>query len=448
MRCPYCGGPLSLDDAPAPVLSAGDGGAAGGGIEWGVVACGCSRYPIVSGILVLEQGAVLPRDLLERSVAALRAGDRAGALGWAARSSDLSRRGPLITAATRLVRPVLPRLAERYGQRVDPAVLLDEGLTVEELALATRPTHFAHYLVQRFANPSLMGAAAMIAAMGRWGAGLGQRPRVIDLGAGAGHASFLMRRLAPAVDVITSDPDVVSLCLARRLLGPAGTLIALDAQAPMPFDDAALDGVFSLDAFHYIPSKVAVVREVARVVKPSGAWVFPHLHNADGHNPAPGIPLTFEGYRRVLAPASPVFFDEAAVVRAAIEERRLPGPGGDLARADALCMLGGAAASWAPGELPDPDPGPLGMNPVYTCASPGGSVLRFVRAWANDGLQRECARAEAFLPETVEIDAGLLRRAQAGDLAEADRAEAARLVRSFVLVPMPARYRREARAGG
>lgn len=451
LHCPYCGSGLVLDEKPAPVTASGGEG----GIQWAVVACGCSRYPVVHGILVLEQGAMLPREHLERSVAALRTGDRAGALAWAARSSDLARRGPLVTAVTRLVKPVAPRLAERYGQRTDAAVLLDESLSFEDLALATRPTLFAHYLVQRFANPSLMGAAALIAAMGAWAAGLPRRPRVIDVGAGAGHASFLMQRLAPAVEVITSDADVISLCLARRILGSGATLIALDAQAPMPFADGELDGAFSLDAFHYIPSKAALVRELARVVKSAdagGVWVFPHLHNADGHNPTPGIPLTFEGYRNILAPAGPVFFDEAEVVRAAVREGRLPAPGGDLSRADALCMLGGAAAAWAPRDLPDPmeppGPGPLGVNPVYAPAPGSGSgTLRFVRTWANDNLRRECAAAEAYLPETVEIDAEFLRRAGAGALEEADRADATRLLRSFILIPMPAGYRRAARSG-
>lgn len=435
LHCPGCGDGLTLEPDASP---------ASRGVRWGVAACGCCAYPVLDGILVLEQGPAMPREFLERSVAALRAGNHAAALGWAARASDLCRRGILVRAASALIRLAHPKAAERYGQRVDPVALLDRSLSFEQLAYLTRPVDFARYLVQRFANPSLMAAAVAIMAMGQ--RSRGDRPlRILDLGAGAGHTAFLMRRLAPNVEPILADCDVVSLCLARRILGPDATLIALDAQAPLPFPDGWFDGIFSLDAVHYIPSKVALVAELRRTVRPAslgGFWALMHLHNAERHNPVPGIPLSLTGYRRILQGDDVRIQAESTVLRRYVAHAEFDAAADDpaAAEANALCVFAGAAAHWGRVDLSRVEMGSLDVNPVYGREQAGGTV-RLRRRWVSARLRTECAGAEWCLPEAVEVPAKLLAAAQTG-LHNGLGDQIARLARSFVLVPLPDRYLR------
>ncbi len=463
-RCPWCGAGLRIEHA------AGDGAAAGesGAIHQGVVACECCRYPIINGILVLQQGATFRDEHREAAVAAVLAGDREGALRAAMLASNLINRGRLAAAAARVLRTLSPRLRERYGQRLDPGLVMDERATFEQLAVALRPAAFAHYLVQRYANPSLMAAIPLMVLLGQHLAARGQGvegngkeggeggPLVIDLGAGAGHASCLLSALAPGAQVITSDSDFVSLCLARRLLGERATIVGLDAEAPMPFDDGALDAILSLDAYHYMRSKMGVARELRRVVRPGGLWVFPHLHNALRPNPAPGYPLPPSGYRRCFEGVEARLLPEAEVLRGFVEEGALdlsrePSKG-DLEGANALCMVGTARPEEAaPRPLWSRHEGlagvylgrtsGLGLNPVYAVEPKPGGVMTARRAWASERLHRECTAADAYLPERVEVDAGFIERLSRGGVEAADADRVRELMRSFVLVPMPEKYR-------
>lgn len=468
-RCPWCGAGLRVEHAAAePSVGGGEAGA----IRQGVVACECCRYPIINGILVLQQGATFRDEHREAAVAAVLAGDRERALHSAMLASNLINRGRLAAAAARVLRALSPRLRERYGQRIDPGLVMDERATFEELALALRPAAFAHYLVQRYANPSLMAAIPLMVLLGRHlaaraGGGDGRearRPLVIDLGAGAGHASCLLSALAPGAQVITSDSDFISLCLARRLLGEGATIIGLDAEAPLPFEDGSLDAVFSLDAYHYMRSKVAVARELRRVVRPGGLWVFPHLHNALLPNPAPGYPLPPSGYRRCFEGIDARLLPEAEVLRGFVEEGALDlsreTPTGDLEGANALCMIGSAAPDEAePRPLWSRHEGlarayvgsatGLGLNPVYEVEpKPGGGVMTARRAWASERLRRECIGADAYLPERVEVEAGFIERLSRGEVQTSDVDRVRELMRSFVLVPMPEKYRAPGRRLG
>jgi SAM-dependent methyltransferase len=99
--------------------------------------------------------------------------------------------------------------------------------------------------------------------------------RVLDIGAGAGHTALA---LAPHVRlVVLTDPVQAMLEAARRVFEQAGVdnaefMVATAEQ--LPFDNASFDIVTTRLAAHHFDDVPLAMREVARVLRPGGAFVF------------------------------------------------------------------------------------------------------------------------------------------------------------------------------
>ena len=101
------------------------------------------------------------------------------------------------------------------------------------------------------------------------------REHVLDIGAGAGHTALA---LAPHVrSVVVTDPVEAMLGAARRVFEQAGVRNAefMPASAErLPFQDGAFDIVTSRLAAHHFEDVPLAMREVARVLRPGGVFVF------------------------------------------------------------------------------------------------------------------------------------------------------------------------------
>jgi ubiquinone/menaquinone biosynthesis C-methylase UbiE len=99
--------------------------------------------------------------------------------------------------------------------------------------------------------------------------------RVLDIGAGAGHTGLA---LAPHVrSVVVTDPVEGMLAAARRVFEQAGVRNGefLRATAErLPFEAASFDIVTSRLAAHHFDDVALAMREVARVLRPGGRFVF------------------------------------------------------------------------------------------------------------------------------------------------------------------------------
>src|SRR5437588_5917098 len=99
--------------------------------------------------------------------------------------------------------------------------------------------------------------------------------RVLDVGTGAGHTALA---LAPhASSVVLTDPVPAMLATARRVFGEVGVRNAEFVEAVaerLPFQDASFDIVATRLAAHHFDDVALAFREVARVLRPGGRFIF------------------------------------------------------------------------------------------------------------------------------------------------------------------------------
>ena len=440
LTCPYCRSHLEvLERVPS----------SGTTFETGIARCSCYEYPIVDGVIVLRQTSG-PADTEDPAVAALRRNDVTAARTRLEQAGSMvATDGPAPSRRAELARRVRD-VVERRRRGRGPATAIEGDTALQQDLRAARPRGFADYLYLRYANPSFAAAVPLLAALEVVDA-TDRRPRVLDLACGIGHSTAMLRALFPEWCIVAMEPDFVNLQLLHRHFDQRALRICADAEVPLPFEDGTFDAVVCLDAFHYIRSKWALAGEMQRVVRDDGVVVLPHLHNAAATNPAPGIPLAGPDYQRLFERLPNVLLDERAVLEQFAEAGRveLPRPGDAWPGAGATAF--GLVATkrsdaWRTVEplrrLVDlADPSDIGPNPLYrTTASPDG--VRLERHWPDQLLARECATMERYLPAETVLDGPFLQRVRDGSATAEDRSRLLELMRSFVLVHLPAGYRR------
>lgn len=105
---------------------------------------------------------------------------------------------------------------------------------------------------------------------------------VLDLGCGAGHASFACAPHARSVLAYDlAEPMLATVAAAARERGLSNVRTQQGAAERLPFDDASFDWVvsrFSAHHWHDVPHALA---EVRRVLKPGGRVLFIDVVGAD-----------------------------------------------------------------------------------------------------------------------------------------------------------------------
>ncbi len=100
---------------------------------------------------------------------------------------------------------------------------------------------------------------------------------VLDIGCGAGGADIALVREHGAGYVTGIDVEDTVLASARALIAREGLSarigLAKVAPGPLPLPPSTFDVVFSKDSIVHIADKHALMREVARVLKPGGRFI-------------------------------------------------------------------------------------------------------------------------------------------------------------------------------
>lgn len=410
LRCPYCGGRLSLVDSLYHRRTDAE-------IHDGILGCHCCIFPLVDGIPVLH---LLPASTIARD----RIQDG---------RPDLARRAMF-------------GLDEDNQAEAFDAVASSETATYRDTVEALGPNFEGGYFLYRFSDPTYLVAQAVVRAVGS--TVLGGTRRAIDICGGSGHVTRTLLDLSAAPPVL-ADLYFAKVWLARRFTAPGCEPVCCDGNAPMPFARGAFGFAMCTDAFMYIWTKRQFVGDMERLIDHSrtpgaepGAALIGHTHNERTWSPSHGQPLSPEGYADLFETIEPRIFGEANLFADVVAGGPL-----DLSRRDDRETLDTSpaltiVASRHPGVFakhpltqPASAAGELRINPLYT-VEPDGDRLRLRLGFPNDEYEEEYGDCRQYLPETVTLD-----RAAAAALADGCMsAELIELLRRKVIVDLPKRY--------
>ncbi len=102
--------------------------------------------------------------------------------------------------------------------------------------------------------------------------------RVLDLGSGVGAMTAQLATRFPGIALFAVDIELASLRVAR-VNHPTAVYVQADG-ARLPFQDETFDWVHSSWLLEHVPSPVAVLREVRRVLRPGGQCQFLEVDNS------------------------------------------------------------------------------------------------------------------------------------------------------------------------
>src|SRR5262245_938168 len=112
----------------------------------------------------------------------------------------------------------------------------------------------------------------------------GPEDRILDLGAGGGWCSALLQRLNRKTVAVDIAHEMLAVSRERATPRPIRA-VAGDLEK-LPFGDGSFDKAVCLSAIHHVPAMPAALREIARVLTPTGVVVF--SEPGVGHAQMPG----------------------------------------------------------------------------------------------------------------------------------------------------------------
>jgi SAM-dependent methyltransferase/uncharacterized protein YbaR (Trm112 family) len=442
LRCPRCRGALRELR-----------GRQSGACRSAVLACGCSRYPILSGIPILTSGPVgdtgrTPEELVDL-IARGREREALDAMIAPHPPASPALAAPWIQSlpSVKGIR-LLKRVAHQRrvaGWRRQAAAFLDprSWTTTRELIHfyyeKVQATDVGDYFAYRFGQPRHLTALSL--------ASIVRRPAraVLDLGCGMGHFTRFLSQRAHSRPVVGIDENFFGLYLASHRIAPEADYICCRADAVMPFDDQVFSVVFCSDAFTYFADKGTSIREMRRITESAGVVILAAMRNTATRQLVPSRGLSPRSYQALLDGWPHCLVSDKTLLE---RYRRRQGP--SLARAvdvETLMddpLLSAVVSSdarvfrdygdwerWPHGE------GPLGLNPLYRPEVGDGAgrvVLR--RMFPGRFYEEENAECKQYLPETVPVPDEVLN-----DLDRGSRTlEIERLIEQCVVLSVPAQY--------
>ncbi len=413
LRCPYCGGRLSLVDSLYHRR-------AGDAIQDGVLGCHCCIFPVVDGIPVLhlQAAATTARDQVQ------------------AGRADLARR-------------TMFGLDDDTQAEAFEAVASSGTATYRETVEALGPNFEGGYFLYRFSDPTYLVAQAVVRAVAA--TVLGGTRRAIDICGGSGHVTRSLLGLS------SPPPVLADLYFAKVWLGgrfppprcaPGCEPVCCDGNAPMPFARGAFGFAMCTDAFMYIWTKRQFAGEMERLVDDRrrgaapGAVLIGHTHNERTWSPSHGQPLSHEGYAELFETIEPRIFGEAGLFDDVVGGGPL-----DLSRRDppetldanpALTIIATRDARvFTRHPLPQATSagGELRINPLYTVTA-DGERGRLHLGFPSEDYEQEYGAIRRYLPEELTLDRSAIASIATGQVS----GELAELVRRKVIVDLPKRY--------
>lgn len=286
LRCPETGAALAVRHLP------------GLPEDTALLTGGRYTYPALLGIpRLLDDALRAPLVTLLRLGAAKQAARLA--LHWPSKAPVSRIRRRAMRDAARLLpdRPISARLLAALS---DGGRVLGQHASFAALLAATTPPDLAGWMLHRFCARPFLPVVPLAARLLRPG------DRVLEIGGGVGHSSFVLARHAGATQVTSLDTVFAHLHVARRFNAPGIDAVCADAARPLPFAEAAFDAVVMTDSFHFVRDQAGLATEAMRVLGPAGQVLLAHVHNGLHPEPYPGVAQPPAAYAACFGPLAPV----------------------------------------------------------------------------------------------------------------------------------------------
>ena len=452
LRCPACAGEFSYSAAPAAADAASRG-------HYGVLACACSRYPVVDDVPVLmkgpigivshwNDGMIHSGPTSAQLVAALEGGATTEVL---IDCLAFPRRYPL---QGRLARHRLwpSALGKRAGLAQTKAGLRrlignDHGrLLAQEVfeffysRRSGNNTYLAEYFLNRFVMPRYLSAMALVQRLPA-----SEQP-VLDIACGYGHIEHYLTRRRRSTPAVGIDFNFYQAWGARRCVAPDAWFVCCDASAPLPFRSESFSAAVCSDAFMYLPDKKRLLAEVDRIA-PGRPAIFTRVGNkaVGPPNPRHGGELLPEQYWDLFGRERTRYFADAVLWKDYLARRdplaHEPAPLEDLDWEKYLTFAinpqalsaGEEEGAWCHGI------GRLVLNTVVGVTGEHPDALDTEFMYRSVWGAYEDADMMGYTERWGRVEKARLREALANPASEAAR----QLVGRFVLVGVPDNYVRD-----
>jgi|GEM_PF-1443865 len=483
LRCPYCRGSFAFREIPRAEFLAE---------ESGVLRCACSAFPVIDGIPVLQKAAV---GIFENTTGTAQSEGTSIAelvrLLESGRSLEALERclaPPAQPLPDRLKR-LLPwrvangeflrnRVRRKESRRLRTEILAKRNrISVREIldfyfhpGSALGPA-MGHYFALRFCQPRHLAALSLLAALPP-----DSKP-VLDIACGLGHLEHYLTHRTGPIHAVGTDMNFFHVWIARHWFAPSADYVCANAGDGLPFADGCFSASLCSDAYHYIPNRAGLLREIERCA-PGRPVFLTRVGNRDvmpnegaerslrdylkecGGGSGEGADLSGgSGSREGAVPGrgshegaakgerAVSVFSETDLLQAYLQGRnpldRLAGnPEGleELREAKWLSFAWnlGPALRARPREKSEPPHavGRIGVNPIYRASrrTATATLMRFDfplpwYAYENHAML-------SYHPRTAELPT----TAREGLQAWRDDAGLAKLVESYVLIGMPERF--------
>lgn len=453
LRCPYCGQALHVSVAHP---------AFGSEIEYGVLTCACSNFPVVGGIPIFQsEGRV---NVMQQTLdSALEMGPpvkdlvewiRQGSFEKAllellvipkrkiGRLFALSECMPARTGAGK-VRWLANFLWSRQQQQ-NREFVLDQ----QEKATAMEMIHFFyhtslqaevyHYFSCRYGQPRHLAALSLASLLPT-----GPEP-ILDLACGFGHIAHYWRHTHPSQTVVGLDRNFFQLYVARKYVAPGAEFICSEADKGLPLASRTISGVFCSDAFHYFLRRQQCAEEMKRVLDNNGLLLLARFGNREVE-PREGYELTAEQYLGLFTGMTTRLVSEEGLLQDYLKglgpQLRDPVPSSQLAREKWLSLAAskeagrlrnyGKLEQWPHGV------GRLKLNPLYqvTHSDANGNrqvELKFPSSWYE--FENNCCLR--YMPKSTELSKSAAEALHTGQRND----EISSLIGNCVVIGVPERY--------
>ena len=267
--CPYCGSSFEIENALEKEKEE---------IISGYVKCGCSEFPILSGILILKKNPlnkkiidlIKERKIEEAEIRYLCQENFEGINSFNTILDVLPIPHKVRLKALQIL-STLREVKEEEKCRKLYKRYSTPNITFHKLL---GDSFYEKYLKHRFSGESLWSIFPFIPVIRN------KNEKVLDLCCGVGYTSFIISCYVEPQQLCCADVVFRRLWLARKYFAPTAHFICLDASYPLPFRDKSFTSILMLDAFGYIPSRVLLANEMERIISSKGLILILHVHNS------------------------------------------------------------------------------------------------------------------------------------------------------------------------